>query len=53
MDVEGDGSTHGWEVSAYDLLKDSDDDEGYWDHVSQDRAETPPRRYGSCVEAIA
>lgn len=41
VDVEGDGSTHGWDVSTYELLKDSDDDEGYWEHRSQNWAETP------------
>lgn len=41
VDVEGDGSTHGWDVSTYELRKDSADDEGYWDHGSQEWAETP------------
>lgn len=41
VDVEGDGSTHGWDVSTYELLKDSEDDEGYWEHRRQEWAETP------------
>lgn len=41
VDVEGDGSTHGWDVSTYELRKDSEDDEGYWENIHQEYAETP------------
>ena len=41
VDVEGDGSTHGWDVSTYELRKDSEDDDGYWEHIHQEWAETP------------
>jgi hypothetical protein len=41
VDVEGDGSTHGWDVSTYELRKDGEDDEGYWEHVHQEWAGTP------------
>jgi hypothetical protein len=41
VDIEGDGSTNGWEVSAYELVQDSGEDEGYWDHGVQEWAATP------------
>lgn len=49
--VEGDGTTHGWDVSTYELLKDSSDDEGYWDHISQEWAETPAEALRLVAEA--
>jgi hypothetical protein len=41
VDVEGDGSTHGWDVSTYELRKDSEDDDGYWENIHQEWAGTP------------
>ena len=41
VDIEGDGSTYGWDVSTYERVNDSADDEGYWDHGIQEWTETP------------
>lgn len=41
VDVEGDGSTYGWDISTYDRVTENDGDE-YWDGPrSQEWAETP------------
>ena len=53
VDVEGDGSTYGWDVSTYELVKDNDDDEGYWDHSIQEWAETPDEALRLVAEASA
>ena len=53
VDVEGAGSTHGWDVSTYERLEDSEYDEGYWEHRHQEWAETPAEALRLVAEAAS